>query len=855
MKTIAIVLTLFLSLQTVAQTSDPAGTAVPAAPAEAAAVQAPVPAPAAIPTPELSAWEKVTVAVKVWWDQVVKPMIAANSPAAPTPTAQTQSQTQAQAPESAALPPAVAPGSTSAPAPASAPPPLAPMVVSQEVRHAMTNLPTVESSHRSTAQEKVQEIAKAVKSNKVIQVAKPGRAATSAELQMSKRGVPQYVPLLADKKSHKIPAVKAIPRLDIGSEPELSAHDFVLPEIPRGLAQVKRGEALKSPSLTADKEIKSMTHMVMLPMGDLKAVEKLKGKVDQVVTKEAIEKTKPVLVADSAVVLKPFAPFTEAELKFLASRILIDHERCVIALGLLNDLQNDKTLEHDAKFYAGYCAHRMKLFTEAVAWLSDSVRQENGEYAPQALDMLLSPMPVSFQGPIADLIMNMKNKAMVPQEKLDHANYLMAKQAYRKHHLEQMMSYAEKVAEKSDDYGSARYLMAIGLYDMDKLPKAAQMLETVRAWESSHSDKNLSALAAMTMARIRFKQKSFKEAQALFKEVDKEHPYWIQALVEQGWTQIYLDDAGGAIGNMYSLHSPFFTAVYKPESYVVRTIGYLNICQFGDAYRTLSVLEKDYRPWRVQVQNYLARNPSADQNYQMLKMYLRGKPSDGVEGMSPQVLREIARRRDFLNEQTALNEKEDELARFTWADDKLASEKAKLKARMDQARLRLSQIEVNLEKAKVNKELAKNVDQWKAQARLERDVIVGYKYVVQVYEEGRQGMMRLKGTGTRHIDTDKLALRARAGRVIAAHLKTIDKDIGKMLDNNEFLRYEVFSGSGENIRFQVTGGEAKGSGRVPASSRPEKNLHWDFDGEYWQDEIGNYRSSLKDNCPNSREGA
>ena len=844
MKTIAVVLTIFMSVPLAAQTQPEP----PSAPVlvtnrvvmlPASANAAPVVVPAPVPPSEPSNWERMTAAVRGWWDRVVKPMIS-NEPAVK------QVQNPAGAPAVATAPvtePVAVPSAA-----------LAPVVISQEVKQAVSDLPVVESDARQTAREQIKKITQTVRENKIIQMKTQGRASNGADLKISKRGVPQYVPMMADKKTGKIPVVKAIPHLDIGLEPELSAQDFVLPEIPRSLKQSKQGEALKTPALTQAKDLQMIAKMAGLPLGDLKAIEKLRAKVDQVITREAIEKAKPHLRTDQEVALKPFAPFTEPELKFLASRILIDHDRCVVALGLLNDLQNDKNLEHDAKFYAGFCAHKMKLFTEAMDWLADSVRRESAEYASEALGMLLSPMPMAFQAPVADLLINMKNKSLIPENKMDRANYLMAKQSYRKHRLEAMMSFAEKVSEKSEDYGSARYLMAVGLYDTDKLPRAAQMLEAVRSWLSSHSDKNLSALSAMTLARIRFKQKNYKDAQPLFQEVDKEHPYWIQALVEQGWTQIYLDDAGGAIGNMYSLHSPFFTAVYKPESYVVRTIGYLNICQFGDAYRTLSVLEKDYRPWRAQVQGYLSRNQSPELSYQMLKSYMRGKPAEGVEGLAPQILREVARRRDFLNEQSALNDKEDELGRFVWADDKLASERAKLKARMDQARAHLAQLEVNLEKAKVDPKLAKNVESWKEQARRERDIVVGYKYVVQVYEEGRKGMVRLKTTGSKHIEQDKMAVRLKAGKIITSHLKSIDKDIGKILDNNEFLRYEVFSGSGENIRFQVTGGDVKGSGRVPASSKPQ-NVHWDFDGEYWQDEIGNYRSSLKDNCPTSREGA
>jgi hypothetical protein len=67
------------------------------------------------------------------------------------------------------------------------------------------------------------------------------------------------------------------------------------------------------------------------------------------------------------------------------------------------------------------------------------------------------------------------------------------------------------------------------------------------------------------------------------------------------------------------------------------------------------------------------------------------------------------------------------------------------------------------------------------------------------------------------------------------------------------LRYEIFSASGENIRFQVAGG--KKENRIPANVIPKsKSLHWNFDGEYWEDEIGHYRSSLTNNCPISIHG-
>lgn len=84
----------------------------------------------------------------------------------------------------------------------------------------------------------------------------------------------------------------------------------------------------------------------------------------------------------------------------------------------------------------------------------------------------------------------------------------------------------------------------------------------------------------------------------------------------------------------------------------------------------------------------------------------------------------------------------------------------------------------------------------------------------------------------------------------------MQKRLEKLMENNEFLTYEIFSGSGENIRFVSAGGATKGTEsttRKVASKNSSggKVFLWDFDGEFWADEIGNYKSSLKDNCPNA----
>src|SRR6185312_6178043 len=113
-----------------------------------------------------------------------------------------------------------------------------------------------------------------------------------------------------------------------------------------------------------------------------------------------------------------------------------------------------------------------------------------------------------------------------------------------------------------------------------------------------------------------------------------------------------------------------------------------------------------------------------------------------------------------------------------------------------------------------------------------------------------EGYLDFQHRAQSKLDSETGSLSNHAGQLLLTHAKHMQKEMARVLDNNEFLRYEVFSGSGENIRYQVAGGQVDGSsGRIPANIKPTKMMNWSFDGEFWEDEIGSYRSSLQNNCP------
>jgi hypothetical protein len=233
-----------------------------------------------------------------------------------------------------------------------------------------------------------------------------------------------------------------------------------------------------------------------------------------------------------------------------------------------------------------------------------------------------------------------------------------------------------------------------------------------------------------------------------------------------------------------------------------------------------------------------------------VRNYIRGKSDSDVEGVPYQVWREMAHRKDFLNVQTALNDKSDETKRYEGVNEKIKAEKASIRWHADQAKKRFDQWRAQIAKAAVDKALNKKLDDMKASLKLEKDLTIGYRFQLSILEQSREGYLDFQHKSQAKLDNESASLSTHAGDLLLKHVKHMQKEMANVLENNEFLRYEVFSGSGENIRYQVAGGEVDGrAGRIPASIKPQKMMNWNFDGEFWEDEIGSYRSGLVNNCP------
>jgi len=802
----------------------------------------------------------VKVTVKQWWNYWTGSAPAQQQ--RPQQTAQPQKTLNPAVPGSNSLDPA----DSAAPAVASAAPSVPAVQPKKEEMMAppqekmpetaeqakLRQQPIYSQQQQNSTLEDIKAVQQSVSATPVLSVAKPGVQGTSV-LPKSKGGVP-----MADFKRYR--ETKNIPRLDIGTENQISAKDFAYGNLNWNQNTGAEFERLPLVPSIYSHELSVAMRIKAEPVLGPRAMTANLKPAGKLITQESIDAISYKLHVGEEFKPKPYRAFTEEELKMASALILFSRgTHCHMVMGIFHQISQAPKTKVEATYHLGACADQLGMHQAAYDNLAFVVTSQDPDYAVPALEMLAKDLPMIYEKEFYKLAKSVPTfKQMITDKNRDSITYRMAKGAYRMNDHKTSMVYADQVAEKSDLYSDARVLSAMNSFAIGEKVRAQKKLEEV--WKMLEARKepnsNIRALTAVNLARMYFSQGKYDKALDSYMQVPKDHPFWVQALIEQGWTQLALEDFSGAIGNMYSLHSPYFKAVYQPESFVVRTIGYLNICQYGDAYKTLTWMEKDYRDWHTRLDNYMESKSSEPVAvYKTVKGYIQGKSSDNVEGVPFQVWREMARRKDFLNIQTALNDKQDEARRYEGINDKIKREKAGIRFRSEQAKRRFDELRGKIARVKTDKSLVREMPQWQASLKLEKELIIGLRYQLAILEQGRQGYLNFQNKCQVKLDTETAALTKDAGQSLVSRAKSMRDEMNRVLENNEFLRYEVFAGSGENIRYQVAGGEVNTANRVPAHIKPTKMMNWAFDGEFWEDEIGSYRSSLQNNCPKTGEQA
>lgn len=666
-----------------------------------------------------------------------------------------------------------------------------------------------------------------------------GRAASS-DLQMKTSLVPtfQVYQKKVVKGKVEVYKVKNIPALDIGAERQVSASDMSPLRLPAS-RELSLKEIRRNPSPAA-------LNFNLLPYNDVA------GSAKPITPADAFQKIPDVKilspVADPTLQTSQPTPVKLNEMqpndyKLLQALIFLEMQKNYeLAMGLFAELMDDPEHRIESLYHYALTAKGMGLNSEFRQYMIQVAQESKDKvWQQKATEALVKHIAVLEQSDIG-MIDPLVTKFDLDVTKNDLYQITRAKYYSAQGQLGLMEDALVFIDEKSTYYPEALLLNALFNYRQGKVDDAVIHLEVLMKSTESNKTLPLRSVAALTLGRIQFQKGLYKDAFQSYLKVDKSNPLWLQAMTEQAWTQVLGEDYEGAAGNMFSLHTDFFKNAFAPESYVVRTVGYLNLCQYGDGMQVLGEMKNRYSPWKKKLEGYTSTHKDSLSYYDTVKSWIKNSDLKEVDGLPRSFIVELARHPAYMTVQKQINAYEDEIGRFNRIALTLVKMERELIAKQNAANKDLSEAKKKLDSASPSPTVV-------AAIQLAEKKLTSFKIQYHIAKKARTSIKNLRQVGIARIDAEKTILRAKASGALQNRFQELVAGLNKVLDQNEVLQYELYSGAGEHIRYQMAGGEVSEKERPELKVKKEKSLNWNFKGEIWEDEVGHYRSSLKNVCP------
>ncbi len=145
--------------------------------------------------------------------------------------------------------------------------------------------------------------------------------------------------------------------------------------------------------------------------------------------------------------------------------------------------------------------------------------------------------------------------------------------------------------------------------------------------------------ALLQLARIAYAGGDDKRADQLYGRVSRGAPEWLDALFEASWAHFRRGEDERALGNLLTLHAPFFQGRFFPESFILKALVLYENCRYGDARTALAQFEQRYRP----LHDGLAEVQSRLQTPQTAYDFLAGGPVELTQMVPASARNEVAR--------------------------------------------------------------------------------------------------------------------------------------------------------------------------------------------------------------------
>ena len=187
--------------------------------------------------------------------------------------------------------------------------------------------------------------------------------------------------------------------------------------------------------------------------------------------------------------------------------------------------------------------------------------------------------------------------------------------------LEKCVEHAAQVSSASALYLKSVYLKGVCQYELGQFEEAvATFKDVVRQTKTGRwANHPLREEAFFSLARTHYAFKQFRAAIFYYSRISRDSPGWLDALFESSWAYFRLADYEKALGNLVTLHAPFFVDEYFPESHILKAVTYYENCRYPEALAILGEFEGQYGPLRDELDRLTKDAKTPEDYFELLR--------------------------------------------------------------------------------------------------------------------------------------------------------------------------------------------------------------------------------------------
>lgn len=491
------------------------------------------------------------------------------------------------------------------------------------------------------------------------------------------------------------------------------------------------------------------------------------------------------------------------------------------------------------------CFHKNKLYSESLPLLT-KLSENNLE----ALEYLLAKLPSGYESVVERFLSKIKPKKLNKKVFGEYV-YWRAKGLNRKGSYKSVLAITNNFDRNHPKYPFILFFRGVALINFNKMNAAeTSFLEAKKKISNIKKQSNketfLFDLISSSLGKIYLTQKKYPQAEAQYKDINPSSVIWYDNLVELGWNQLKSNNYSQALGNMYFIDKNTSPVSWKPDSYLIRSMAFLSLCHFPDADEALKVVEDFYKA----LYNSSVTAKKTNVNfYELLKQSLSMNPNSEVQGFPVPLIRYAAIDIDFIQVQESINNLIDELSAQRKLENKIAKrvrfyEKDKI-SNID----KVAKLKEQIYRLKSKKSKKQKVDEKENELRDAQNQLASINVGINSLNSGVDFHISKLNQKIKSLERLKSKAEQSAARVLKNKVIVTLKQLKEKLNQAELIRFEIFSRSGNNIRYRLAGGKiSKKDSQTAFKAFGAKELKWDFKGEIWKDEYGSLDASVKNLC-------